>query len=50
MDPTILVGYLAREHPTLLARLTRNVRVQGDVARLLVAMNQQQHPGAEVGN
>jgi hypothetical protein len=48
LDPTALVGYLARQHPEFLARLARNVRLQGDVARLLVAMDPRQRSGAGV--
>ncbi len=39
LDPTALVDYLARQHPALLARLQRNVRLQEDLARPLVAMD-----------
>jgi len=39
LDPTALVDYLARQYPELLARLTRNVRLQGDLTRLLVAID-----------
>jgi hypothetical protein len=39
LDPTALVDYLARQHPELLARLKRNVRLQAELARPLVAMD-----------
>ena len=39
LDPTALVDYFARQQPELLARLKRNVRLQGDLARLLVAID-----------
>ena len=37
LDPKALVEYLARQHPELLARLKRNVRLQAELARPLVA-------------
>jgi len=39
LDPTALVDYLARQHPELLARLKRNVRLQAELARPLAAMD-----------
>jgi hypothetical protein len=39
LDPTALVDYVARQHPELLARPTRNGRLQGDLACPLVAMD-----------
>jgi len=39
LDPTALVDYLARQHPELLARLKRNVRLQAELARPLVAVD-----------
>ena len=39
LDPTALVDYLARQHPEHLARLQRNVRLQAELARPLVAMD-----------
>jgi hypothetical protein len=39
LDSTALVDYLARQHPELLARLKRNVRLQAELARPLVAMD-----------
>jgi hypothetical protein len=39
LDQTALVDYLARQHPELLARLKRNVRLQAELARPLVAMD-----------
>ena len=39
LDLTALVDYLGRQHPELLARLKRNVRLQAELARPLVAMD-----------
>ena len=39
LDPTALVDYLARQHPELLARLKRNVRLQEELALPLVAID-----------
>jgi hypothetical protein len=47
-DLTALVNYLALQQPALLARLRRNVRVQADLAHLLVAMDPRQRTGAGV--
>lgn len=48
LDLTALVNYLAHQQPALLARLRRNVRVQEDLAHLLVAMDSPQRTGAGV--
>ncbi len=39
LDPAALVDYLARQHPELLLRLQRNVRLQAELARPPVAMD-----------
>ena len=39
LDPAALVDYLARQHPELLLRLQRNVRLQTELARPLVALD-----------
>ena len=39
LDPAALVDYLARQHPELLLRLQRNVRLQAELARPLVALD-----------
>ena len=39
LDLTALVDYLVRQHPELLARLQRNVRLQAELARPLVVMD-----------
>jgi hypothetical protein len=39
LDPTAPVDYLARQHPELLARLERNVRLQSERACPVVAMD-----------
>jgi len=39
LDPVALVDYLARQQPELLARLKRNVRLQAELARPLVAID-----------